>query len=45
MLWDLIYNVDTFRISNVSVGLEVSHHTLSKFKYAFSTVPTVKLEN
>ncbi len=45
MLWDLIYNVDSFRISNVSVGIRgVSPYSFANFKYAFSTVPTVKLE-
>ena len=45
MLWDLIYNVDKFKLDNVSVGIKgVSPRSLNSFKYAFSTVPTVKLE-
>ena len=43
MLWDLIYNVDSFKISNVSVGIKgVSPNSFASFGYAFSTVPTVK---
>jgi hypothetical protein len=45
MLWDLIYNVDKFKLNTVSVGIKgVSPRSLKSFKYAFSTVPTVKME-
>ena len=45
MLWDLIYNVQKFKISNISVGIKgVSPNSFSSFSYAFSTVPTVKKE-
>lgn len=43
MLWDLIYNVRKFKVSNISVGIKgVSPDSFSSFSYAFSTVPTVK---
>ncbi len=43
MLWDLIYNVQKFKISYISVGIKgISPNSFSSFSYAFSTVPTVK---
>ena len=45
MLWDLIYNVNSFKLNSVSLGVKgVSPNSFNSFKYAFSTVPTVKLE-
>ena len=45
MLWDLIYNAQGFKISNISVGIKgISPNSFSSFNYAFSTVPTVKKE-
>ena len=45
MLWDLIYNAQGFKISNISVGIKgISPNSFSSFSYAFSTVPTVKKE-
>ena len=44
MLWDLIYQVDKFKISSVNVGINgVSPSSFSSFRYAFSTVPTNNL--
>lgn len=41
MLWDLIYNSQTFRVPNVSVGRGgVSPASFRKFVYSFMTVPT-----
>ena len=46
MLWDLIYNVRSFKIPSVSVGIKgLSPSSFASFCYAFSTVPTVKKEN
>lgn len=41
MLWDLIYNSRSFRIPNISVGVNgVSPASFARFAYAFVTVPT-----
>ena len=45
MLWDLIYNSSSFRIPNVSVGVQgVNPYSFKRFAYSFVTVPTVKTE-
>ena len=45
MLWDLIYSVNSFKLTSVNLGIKgVSPNSFNSFKYAFSTVPTVKLE-
>jgi len=45
MLWDLIYNSNTFRIPNVFVGINgVSPSSFKTFAYAFVTVPTTRGE-
>ncbi len=45
MLWDLIYNSQSFRIPNVSVGIKgYNPASFKRFSYAFVTVPTVNVE-
>lgn len=45
MLWDLIYNARSFKIPNVVVGANgLTPNSFASFSYAFSTVPTVKVE-
>ena len=43
MLWDLIYNSSSFRIPNVSIGINgVNPGSFRTFYYSFITVPTIK---
>ena len=46
MLWDLIYNSNSFRVPNVSVGTNgVSPGSFRRFSYSFLTVPSNKKVN
>lgn len=46
MLWDAIYNSKGFKISSITLGEKgLSPDSFQSFRYAFSTVPTNKLES
>jgi hypothetical protein len=45
MPWDAIYNSKGFKISSITLGIKgFSPNSFQTFRYAFSTVPTVKVE-